>query len=454
MRIKALIIAAGLLMSGCGTATLTSRDLVLDLRASQSVPIGVTMDRIDTSKTGNTGSYRDSRNDLYATLLSESKGTVREYTDQPLLLSIAFRFTPEFDANPVIGIPSFFLPFLAFVSEENNEEYVVDYTVTDRSGAMVHGRTFRGSAAGSITGYFIGRLDAARKLREKEGRYAAQNAARHILRDLDEQMETIVAAVQAPRRASAPLPPSAAPTMPAATIANMEPPSAEAVIAYEEAKKANTYAAYGDFLNRFPNTSMRKEALAAMAVIAGKPKGTYAGYKKFVNDFSDGLEYVPQDTQLLLAGPEGMRVHDILGLLRQGVEDTVIAAKIRMQNGMYRDFSFKEISALKKKGVPACIVEAMLDATNRATREQEERQRKDEMETLLADIQRAQKRLDELKTAQAQPAQTASQEGGNTLSDTVKNCAAQVAALEACKQLPGLAQVVCKAAAKAKFPCE
>jgi hypothetical protein len=121
MLIKALILTAGLLLSGC-SATLTSRDIALDLRSPNSVPIGVTMDRIDTTKTNNTGTYFNSKNDLYNTLLSESKGNIRTYSDQPLLLSIAYQFKPEFDANPLIGIPSFILFPLAFVSEDSKEE--------------------------------------------------------------------------------------------------------------------------------------------------------------------------------------------------------------------------------------------------------------------------------------------------------------------------------------------
>jgi hypothetical protein len=403
MRIKLLIITAGLLLSGC-SATLTSKNIVLDLQSPNRVPIGVTIDRINTSQAGNTGTYNNSANDLYNTLLSESKGIVGEYKDQPLLLSIAYQFKPEFDANPLIGVPSLFLPFLAFVPEDNDEEYRVDYAVTDSRGNAVHRRSLKGRVAGSITGYFIGRLDAAQKLRTQEGEYAANNAARLVLKDIDQNMETLIAAVNSPHFANTAVATPAALTRPSTANANagVGSPSAETAAAYEQVKKANSYAAYEDFLKRFPDAPERKEALAALAGIVGTPKPTLAGYKKFVNEFPDGLEFVPQDTQLFLIGPEGMRVHDILGLLKEGIEDTVIAAKIRMQNGIYRDFSFKEISALKKKGVPACIVEAMLDSTNRAKRAQEEQQKKQEMEALLADIQHAQKRLDELKTAQAQ----------------------------------------------------
>ena len=70
------------------------------------------------------------------------------------------------------------------------------------------------------------------------------------------------------------------------------------------------------------------------------------------------------------------------------------------------------------------------------------------------------KKLDELKTAQAEQqsqapsATTASQASGPSLGDTVNNCASQLAALEACKQLSHLAGILCKSVAKSQFPYE
>ena len=170
------------------------------------------------------------------------------------------------------------------------------------------------------------------------------------------------------------------------------------------------------------------------------------------------MEFVPSQYCLSLTGPKGMRVHDLLKLLKQGIEDKVIAAKIRMQNAIYKDFGFEEIGTLKKMGMTGVLIEAMLDSTTRAKREQEELQKKKEMENLLAEIQRTQKKLDAMKAAQEQqqsraPASVA-QGSDPSLGDTVKNCAAQIAALEACKHLPWYGQAVCKAAAKSKFPCQ
>ena len=94
-------------------------------------------------------------------------------------------------------------------------------------------------------------------------------------------------------------------------------------------------------------------------------------------------------------------------------------------------------------------------------REQDDLRNKNEREGLMAELQHMRKKLDELKTAQAEQqsqapsATTASQASAPSLGDTVNNCASQLAALEACKQLPHLAgMILCKSVAKSQFPCE
>ena len=230
--------------------------------------------------------------------------------------------------------------------------------------------------------------------------------------------------------------------------------------AYAEAKTLNTFDAYETFLKAYPASEHRREALEAMAVLTQKRNGTSADYKKFVSSYEDGLEFVPEKYRLALTGPEGMRVHDIVALRKKGVEDNLIGAKIRMGKGKYKDYSFDEMDALKKMGIPAVLIEAMLDSTSRAKREEEELQKKKAMEDILAEIHHAQNRLEELKAAQpsaAVPAPvsaTAQQGQGKSLGDTVTNCTAQISALEACKHLPSFAAMICKATAKSQFPCE
>jgi hypothetical protein len=105
----------------------------------------------------------------------------------------------------------------------------------------------------------------------------------------------------------------------------------------------------------------------------------------------------------------------------------------------------------------------MIESTSRVARDEDELLKKKNMEDLLAEIQRMQKKLNDLQTAQAS-AQTSgaavpvpagrSQGQGTSVVDTVQNCAAQITALEGCKYLPRLGAMVCRAAAKAQFPCE
>ncbi len=228
--------------------------------------------------------------------------------------------------------------------------------------------------------------------------------------------------------------------------------------AYQNAKSKNTIPAYAEFLRAQPSSPSRRKALATMAKLIGKQTDPNEGFKKFIAEFEDGAEFVPAQYRLALIGPEGMRVDDILNLLRRGIEDTVIAAKIRTQNAVYKDFSFEEIEAMKKMGITGALIAAMLDSTTRAKREQEELLKKKDMENLLAEIQQTQKKLNEMKAAQEQqPSQAAApgqQAGGPSVGDTVKNCAAQIAALEACKHLPWPASTVCAATAKSQFPCQ
>jgi tetratricopeptide (TPR) repeat protein len=227
---------------------------------------------------------------------------------------------------------------------------------------------------------------------------------------------------------------------------------------YQQATSKNTLDAYAEFLRAHPSSTMRKAAFTAMSLLIKKQEDPYEGYKKFVAEFQDGIEFIPSTYRLSLIGPEGMRVKDILGLLNQGIEDRVVAAKIRMQNGIYKDFDVKEMVALKKMGMTGVLIEAMLDSTTRANRAQEELQKKKDMENLLAEIQHAQQKLDTMKAAreqqQSRPQASSGQESGPSLGDTVKNCAAQIAALEACKHLPWPANSVCAATAKSQFPCQ
>src|SRR3990172_2520172 len=120
-----------------------------------------------------------------------------------------------------------------------------------------------------------------------------------------------------------------------------------------------------------------------MVLLIKNQKGSLKDYKKFLDEYEDGMEFVPSQYCLSLTGPKGMRVHDLQKLLKQGIEDKVIAAKIRMQNAIYKDFGFEEIGTLKKMGMTGAPIGPMLNSTTGEKREKEELKKKGERETPL-----------------------------------------------------------------------
>ncbi|HXE98437.1 MAG TPA: caspase family protein [Dongiaceae bacterium] len=201
---KALILSLGLLFSGC-SATLKSTDIALDFKAAEKPAIGLNTSDIVVSKASFDLPDSSISNVLYETLLSESKGVVVDSTSKLLLLSLAFRFKPEFDGNGaitvLIGTASLLMPLLALVPESTSEQYRIDYAIKDTYGNVVHQRSLEGTVEGQIMGYWIGRVGAARKLSELEANFAARNAARMVLTDIDKNSEKLLAAIRAvPKR--------------------------------------------------------------------------------------------------------------------------------------------------------------------------------------------------------------------------------------------------------------
>lgn len=169
-----------------------------------------------------------------------------------------------------------------------------------------------------------------------------------------------------------------------------------------------------------------------------------------------------QKMSISFTGPEGMQIRDIIRYLKNGIDEKVIAAKIHFQNGEYKNFSFDEIQELTNMGISNVLIEAMLESTTQSKNKADDLQNKKEMEALLAEIQHMHQKIDELKVAKErqesqQPQSSSLASNSSTessLGDTLKNCAAQLAALEGCKHLPGLAQPVCRSLAKSQFPCQ
>jgi hypothetical protein len=578
-----LLIGIMLMMSGC-SAYVRTPDIVLEYQPPKDVAIGLSMTDVDVTKAQSSGDYNNYANDIFSTLLNESKGSITRYDNQLFHLKVSLQISPtNIAAEALIGVPSLFIPPLAFVPEASTDTYKVTYAIRDQYENIILEQNLHAEVEGALQGYFVGRINAGMRVGSVKAAYAAKNAARLILQDMNrgQNAETLVmaakhldnieykdangetalmlaaksgrmelagrllkkgAAVNAvsaagdtalhlaaesghvevsslfldkgaqvnavnyagstalilaavsgrddvvslllARGADAEkqgtfngktgTPLEAALQVGSTSVVSLlmnreealdrttakhasSSQSADGSSAEQTAARRNAYA---EFLRKNPSSPLRREILAAMSRLIKKQKGTYADYENCAAEFADIVEFVPAEHRLDLIGPAGIRIHDIHGLLEQGTADKVIVAKIRMQNCAYKDFDAEELGKLRQMGVTDVLIEAMLDSTTRAKREQDDLRKKNEVEGLMTEIQHMRKKLDELKTAQveqhsqATSAVAASQVSVPSLGDTVNNCASQLAALEACKQLPHLAGILCKSVAKSQFPCE
>lgn len=225
----------------------------------------------------------------------------------------------------------------------------------------------------------------------------------------------------------------------------------------QQEQSLDTLEAYADFLRTCPSFPRRPDMLEAMCRLIGKRKDAYEGYKKFSAEFPDGLPYIPTRHQLSLIGPEGLRIHDCVEEIKQGEETGIILEKVRKRNGLYKDFTFEEIDMLKQMGLTGDIIQAMIESTYEAQRNSEALQRKKEWEQRQAGYQPAQMPSGGAYTVQGQQSYQPSSSQGENLSpvlEAVRNCAAQAAALEACKNLSGFARSLCNSVARSQFPCQ
>jgi len=180
------------------------------------------------------------------------------------------------------------------------------------------------------------------------------------------------------------------------------------------------------------------------------------GYRTLIAEFPVAATHVPQNYLLYYIGPPDLTVTTMLIMKKKGLSDTIIAQKVKMSKGMYKDFDIEEIAQLHKAGVSDVLIEAMMESTVKAKEAADMKQMKSEQEQILSEIKKAQAKLEQLQVAQANSAAGGAGVGGGlSVGDALANCAGQVSALKTCDHIPGgsIVQSICRSAAKSKFQC-
>lgn len=224
--------------------------------------------------------------------------------------------------------------------------------------------------------------------------------------------------------------------------------------AYDLAVKTNSLDGFKAYLAEFPDGAHRKEVIQRAVTVAKADPQRLVALASLAEIAPDALELVPVEERVLLIGPDGLRVQDVLELLKTGVAEGVVASKIKGARKPYKDFAVDELAMLKKLEVPDVIVEAMLEATSASKAKKESDAASAALRAeidALRDLIAAQAKAEPTTSGDSPPAQQTVQTKEGPM-DMAASCAKRLAALKACSALP-MGSSICQATAKSSFPC-
>lgn len=228
------------------------------------------------------------------------------------------------------------------------------------------------------------------------------------------------------------------------TAQKLEMKTKQEVADWNTAKKANSYSQYDIFLQRYPHSKYRNEGIKAMALIVNRDKrGTKA--EAFLQKYPKGKKYLKPGAWLMGLGPEKLKVRDLVANVKQGINENILAAKVKNVNIAYKDFEISEIMYLKKRGLSDTLIQAMIEVTGRLKHEEK---RALENKKLLSEIQKL------IDQSQSSISKTPSKEKrGGGLVETTSECVKLKAALSACNRAPSFLAMACKSTARGQFNC-
>ena len=221
---------------------------------------------------------------------------------------------------------------------------------------------------------------------------------------------------------------------------------------FEKVKKSNKISEHLDYIDSFPNSIYRDEAITntIKLIKMNKKNNRMANYQKLVELDSSVISKLPKSVQyhlkLSTVGPVEFNVAKIFKLKKSGLSPSIISAKVMATNKRYKNFEIDEILYLKKAGLNDSIVEAMLKVTaNHDNQVKLITQNKEMMKQI-------QKLISKSQTQKRRPASTRYRR--NVKSNSRSNsCLQRRLALEACRKVGGFMKTACEITARSTYPC-
>ena len=224
--------------------------------------------------------------------------------------------------------------------------------------------------------------------------------------------------------------------------------------------ETNTINGYYEFLGKYPKGSEREDAFKRLSLLINKNRNRLTLYREFINLYPDGIEYIPQEHRLLYVGPKELPVYAILELLNEGMTEVDVAKRVRNVKEKYRKFNVEEARELATLGISDNILEAMLEATYKATIREEEASRERLETELMSEMDQIQTEIYDmeaiLESKRSQDSEISEEsitdEVGTPLMDKITNCNELLRALSSCTRAEDINS--CRTNAQNIYTCQ
>lgn len=167
---------------------------------------------------------------------------------------------------------------------------------------------------------------------------------------------------------------------------------------YKTAKSTHKADDYHEFLVTNPNSPQRGEIIQDMCKVLNNSRNKISLFLKYMGEGNYVYHCMSTDDRLMIAGPPGMRVFDLIRLRKSGMSDALIAARVRTSKEKYGEFDLSEMSDLKRLGLSDAIIVAMVESTEKYLKAKEEaRKERERQEREREAAEQAQREQEEAK---------------------------------------------------------
>lgn len=230
---------------------------------------------------------------------------------------------------------------------------------------------------------------------------------------------------------------------------------------FDKAMAKKSFSSAYDYIVSNPNSIYVNEAVDQAVKFNKKVKrrkSREANYQKLASLNSSYIDKFPQniryDMRLKSVGPSEFNIGKIIGMKKEGLSPSIIAAKVLATNKPYKNFEIDEIKYLKKKGLNDSIIEAMLKSTaNYDSQVKQVQQNKEMMAQIQKLIKNSQKQNTRSNTRNNYRSNVRRPASYKKPQSQVGTCLKRKLALDACRKVGGFMKSACEITARSTYPC-